>query len=90
MKPGQKTINIVGSIVVGLSMLAIGGSIKMIFDLKATVNKADVNTKSIDKNSKVLHGRITSNHEKIEEIYELSIRADERSRLNREDIRCLK
>ncbi len=78
----QKAINITGSIIVGLTLLAIGGAIKMINDLKATVNKADINTKAIEKTSRVTHNRITKNHEKLEEVCEMAIRADERSVLN--------
>ncbi len=76
----QKTINIVGSIIVGISILAFGGVVKMILDLKATVNKADVNTATIERTSKVLHRRVTSNHKKLEDAMELAIRVDERTR----------
>ena len=82
----QKAINITGSIIVGLSILAIGGTIKMIFDLKSTVNKADINTKAIEKNSRILHGRISDNHEKLEKISEMAIKADTLSKINRVDI----
>ncbi len=90
MKANQKAINIVGSIIVGLSIFAIGGLVKMILDVKATVNKADINAKTITKNSRVLHNRISDNHEKLERVSEMAIGADCLSRLNREDIRCLK
>ncbi len=82
----QKAINIVGSIIVGASMLAIGGTVKMILDLKTTVNKADVNTKEIDNNNKVLHRRVSQNHNDIDENKEQIARIDERSRINRQDI----
>lgn len=73
----QKTINIVGSIIAGISILAIAGMVKMILDLKSTVNKADVNTAAIERNNKVLHRRITANHEKLEEVQEMAVRADQ-------------
>ncbi len=90
MKANQKAINIVGSIVVGISILSIGGLVKMILDVKATVNKADINAKAISKNSRVLHTRISDNHKKLEEVSEMAIRADCLSQVNREDIKCLK
>ncbi len=51
-------------------------------EIDATISKADINTKAIEKTSRVTHNRISKNHEKLEIVSELSVRADVRSRIN--------
>lgn len=82
----QKYINIAGSLVVGVSLLALGGTWKMIGQMRATINKADVNTKNIeqliedlkDKN-RVYHMRINENQNAIVILKERTAMLDERS-----------
>jgi len=68
----QKVINITGSLIVGASLLALGGTWKILMDLKSTVNKSDMNTKSIEKligdledKNRVYHMRISENQKDI-------------------------
>ncbi len=58
-------------------------------EIDDTISKADINTKAIAKTSRVTHNRISGNHEKLEIVSELSVRADERSRINERRIEIM-
>jgi hypothetical protein len=84
----QKYINIAGSLIVGASLLALGGTWKMIGQMRATINKTDVNTKNIeqlvedlkDKN-RVYHMRISENQEDIIMLRERTAGINERTQI---------
>lgn len=93
----QGYYNIATGVTIALLVFLITGACGWVAKMQMTVNKADLalremerNSKEIEKNSITLHRRISVNHSKLEEIGDMAIRVDERSLINRQDIKELK
>jgi D-mannonate dehydratase len=66
----QKYINILGGIIVAISVAAIVGGWRMLMQLRTTIDKADLALEKIESNNRVYHLRITENENKIEKYIE--------------------